>query len=1112
MGVRFPEGPVTILFSDVEGSTDLRTERGDAVAHRILRSHEEIVRRCVAAHDGREVKALGDGFMVAFVSVRKALECSVSIQQSLEERNAESPGEELRVRIGVNTGEVVVEGDDIYGQAVNAAARIASRAKGGEILVSEIVRQLAGSGPEFTFADRGRYRLKGFPDRWHLFGVVYDAARPAVATASEFAERTPFVGREAERAELRRLVAQVKAGTGALVMIGGEPGVGKTRLAEELAIRCARDGFATFTGHCYEMAGAQPYVPIVECYEQALAEAPSPQAFRTFLGDEAPEIARLVPKLRQLCPDIPPPLELPPEQERRYLFNGIWEVMARTARAQPVLFVLDDIHWADEPTMLLIQHLAERIADVPILIVGLYRDSEVDVGRPLSRTFEELARRRLARRLPLHRLPPESVAEMLRALAGQEPPTRLVEVIYHETEGNAFFTEEVFKHLAEEGRLFDSDGRFRADLSADELDVPEGVRLVVGARLRRLGEEGPKILGSAAVLGRVFSFELLQQLEELPEDRLLDLVEEAERARLIAAVEGASGDDAYIFGHELIRQTVLGELSPPRRRRLHARAAEALERVYASSLEPQAAAIANHLLEAGPVADPKRTFGYLLMAGAHALETAAFEEALRHLEKAAARTDAATPAQRAALLDLRAAAERSAGHWPEATAIWQEAVNAYETLGDQEAIGRVGVQAAFSLLWGGRWGESFEMAERVLAAMGEGVSADRARLQANAGCVLGFGEAPFEVGDEYLRRALAMADELGDPRVRGHCLLFLCLHRFSLMHQGECADAGLEAAELLRAAGDLWGVAVVLGFATIGVVDMGRFDEALRLQAELEPLAERLGNHPALMQARRVRAMVDFCVAPDLAALEAFSYEDIEFVRGAGLPWFVHALGWIGMARFLAGDWESCLGPLREGVELDPASALNGWNLGLLFEALAYRGDREAALALLDKADDNRMPKAGQPNGWGPWMVLWSVVEGLYVLGEHDRAADLYDLVVESMERTRSVCPHYNDMRLPDRVAGIAAMAGRCWDDAEEHFRTALRVAEELPHLPEQAHTRRFFAAMLLERDGPGDRVEATRLATEAADLYRRMGMPRHRALVEALGGDAPILRGRGGT
>jgi predicted ATPase len=161
-------------------------------------------------------------------------------------------------------------------------------------------------------------------------------------------------------------------------------------------------------------------------------------------------VARLVPRLRQLCPDVPPPLDLPAEQERRHLFNSVWEVMARTGRAQPAIFVLDDLQWADEPTMLLVQHMAERVADVPVLIVGLYRDTELDAGRPLPRTLETLIRRRLVRRITLKRLPEEGVAQMLCGLTGQEPPPELVEVLYAETEGNPFFTEEVFKHLAEE--------------------------------------------------------------------------------------------------------------------------------------------------------------------------------------------------------------------------------------------------------------------------------------------------------------------------------------------------------------------------------------------------------------------------------------------------------------------------------------------------------------------------------------------------------------------------------------------------------------------------------------------------------------------------------------
>jgi DNA-binding SARP family transcriptional activator len=922
----------------------------------------------------------------------------------------------------------------------------------------------------------------------------------AVHPTQPLSHRTPFVGREDERAELRRLMEQTRAGSGALVMVGGEPGVGKSRLAEELRRQCESDGFVTFVGHCYEAAGAPPYVPVVEAFEQALAAAPTPEAFRQFLGDEASEIARLVPKLRRLFPDIPPPLELPAEQERRYLFNSVREVLSRTAAGRPTLLVLDDIHWADEPTMLLIAHIAERIADIPVLMVGLYRDNELDTGRPLSNTFVELIRRRLARRIRLERLPADGVSEMLTGLANQEPPPRLVEVVYAQTEGNPFFTEEVFRHLVEEGRLFDADGRFHPDLKVGELDVPEGVRLVVAARLRRLGDDGARVLGSAAVLGRVFSFELLQELEQIPEAQLLDIVDDAARARLIAAVEDASGDDAYIFGHELIRQTVLSELSVPRRRRLHVRAAEALERHYAAALAPQAATIANHLLQAGPVAEPKRTFRALVMAGRHALETAAYEEALRHLDEAAERVEAGTPMDRADLLELRGNAERSAGHWPEAIPLLHEAVEAYETLGDDVAVGRVGLQAAYSLLWAGRWGESFEMAERALAVLGDAVTADRAQLLAHTGAVLHCGEAPFEVSEERLSQGLAIADQLGDPLVRGHCLHFLCISRFALMHQTECVEAGLEAAELLRDAGDLWGWTSALGWTTIALVDVGRFDAALRIQAEHEPMCERLGNHPALMQARRVRAMVDFCTAPDPAALEAYAHADVEFVKGAGIPWYLHAVSWIGLARFLAGNWDAARAPFEEAVALDPPSALNGLPEALLFEYLAYIGDRDAALAMLDDAEDNRLPTAGQPNGWGKWTMLLSAVEGLSVLGERDRAASLYDLVVECIGLTRTVCPNYNDMRLPERAAGIAAAAGGRWDAAEAHFRTALRQAAELPHLPEAAHTRRFCAAMLLERGAPDDKVEAAALIAEARDLYHRMGMPRHAAMLDALG------------
>jgi DNA-binding SARP family transcriptional activator len=269
---------------------------------------------------------------------------------------------------------------------------------------------------------------------------------------------------------------------------------------------------------CLEAEGAPPYAPFVEILESALAQAPSPEAFRAAAGDGAPEIARLVPRLRRLFPDIGPAMTLPPEQERRYLFNSSAEMIARNARAVPTVFVLEDLHWADEATLLLLDHLARHLTDVPLLIVGTYRDVELDFRPALARTLDGLVRQRLVRQLHLARLPERALAEMLAALSGQEPPATVVDLVFKETEGNPFFVEEVFRHLAEEGRLLDQDGRFRSDLAIGQLDVPENVRLVVGRRLDRLSEDARRVLGIAAVIGRTFRYELLEAAADLGGD------------------------------------------------------------------------------------------------------------------------------------------------------------------------------------------------------------------------------------------------------------------------------------------------------------------------------------------------------------------------------------------------------------------------------------------------------------------------------------------------------------------------------------------------------------------------------------------------------------------
>jgi class 3 adenylate cyclase/tetratricopeptide (TPR) repeat protein len=1086
-----PEGTVTVLFTDVEGSTDLTTRRGDEAAQEILRAQRELVRQQVERHSGHEVKSLGDGFMVAFASARRAVACAVGIQRALEQHNRrQPPDQQVRVRIGLNTGEVIQEEADLFGEAVNAAARIAAKAKGGQILVSEAVRAVLGRATDIELVDRGRFRLKGFPERWRLFEVIW---QEEAAVAPALVERTPFVGREEERAELRRCLDQAARGQGALVMIGGEPGVGKTRLAEELAGEARQRGLLVLTGHCYEMEGAPPYIPFVEMLE-ATARIVRREALREALGDAAPEVAKLMPELHRLFPDIAAPLELPPEQERRYLFNSIQEFLERAARVQPLFLVWEDLHWADDSTLLLLQHIAQRLHEMPMLIVGTYRDVELDVARPLARALEELLRQRLAHDLALKRLPEAGVAAMLRALSGQEPPTPLVQAVYAETEGNPFFVEEVFHHLAAEGKLLDAQGRWRSDLTIGELEVPRGVRLVIGRRLERVSEDCRRVLTTAAVIGRGFSFELLEALTEVEADVLLDAVDEAERAHLITSA-GDGREARFTFAHELIRQTLLSGLSLPRRQRVHLRVAEAMERVYARALEEHAADLAHHLYQAGTAADPQKTVGYLALAGERAFGAAAFEDALRLYESAVSLQLADDRKGRADLLYKRGLARRSLGRWEEALADWREALADYEELGDAEAVGRVCSAITLQLRWGGRYAEALEIGRRGLVALGERVSADRCRLLAGAGATLS-SAGYYAAGDGMLAQAVAMAEQLGDRHLLGEVLRQENMHHYAYVEPRQAVDTGRRAIELLRSAGDLWLLADALWLTQWPLLILGRLDEAAEISDEVEPLATRLGHLAALVPAGRARGIRELMLAADLDRFHEFARGDLELCRSATIPFICNSYTFLGLAHFWRGRWQEALENFQEAVRLEFPGFIAGSDRGYLFMAKAYVGDRNSALATLEEGRDT-LPRPGQANTGGAWTMLLGVVEGLVVLGERDEAAKLHPLVLEGIDTGAII--RWADARLVQSVAGMAASAGDQWEKAEEHYQTALRQAHELPVIIEQAEVRSWYARMLIDRDGPGDRDKARELLTEAIAMYRGIGMPKHIEMAERL-------------
>ncbi len=472
------------------------------------------------------------------------------------------------------------------------------------------------------------------PARGYRFVAEIRGRKSAKPPQSRSRPPSVLVGRERDLASLLGGLDDAASSRGRLFLISGEPGVGKTRLADEVAAAAEAKGMALLIGHCSEHDEAVAYLPFVEILENFVGGTPDRELLRRALGDEVRELARLLPKLKNILPDLPPPLDLPPAQARRHLFNCFFDFAARIAAQQPTLMILEDLHWADDSTLSLLDHLTERLSDLPLMVVGTYRIAELNITRALAKTLEDLARRRLATPVNLKALPRAEVAAMLASLSGKSPPPAVVSAIRAETGGNPFFVEELFRHLEEEDRLYDSSGQFLAELKIGELEAPPSVRLVVARRLARLSGPTQKMLAAAATIGLFFSFELLAASSAADADSLLDCIEEAERAGLVLSVADRP-KARFQFSHELIRQAVIGSLSAARRQRLHLELARAIERIDsdepmgAERLDDDLAELAYHYARGG---DPAKAVKYALKAVTRFAHIGSNAEALAQYE------------------------------------------------------------------------------------------------------------------------------------------------------------------------------------------------------------------------------------------------------------------------------------------------------------------------------------------------------------------------------------------------------------------------------------------------------------------------------------------------
>jgi class 3 adenylate cyclase len=625
-------GTRTVLFTDMVAGTELRQRLGEDAADQVQRRHDQILTEAVTSSGGSVVKGMGDGVLAVFDAAADAVAAGVRAQREMAGHNQRHPGEAFEIRVGISVGDVMWDGFDVHGSAVIEASRLCDAARGGQVLVSDLVRALTRGRGGFAFEPVGELSLKGLSDPVAACSVEIQAFVDETTGSVPFPGLlTPpaaldYVGRAFLLDALGAAWAEAAGGSSRAVLLVGEPGAGKTRTASEIARRAFTDGALVLYGRCEEDLGV-PYQPFAEALDWQTTHDPDLP-----LGRYPGDLARLLPDLANRVEGLPAPTSSDAQVEQHRLFEAVASWVAAVSAERGLVLVLDDLHWATKATVQLLTHLLEvtpALGNSRALVVAAYRDTDVDRVHPLAAALGHLRRLPHVSRHPVEPLDGDEVLALVEAAAGHrldEEGRHLAQLVAAETEGNPFFVGEVLRHFVETGVVRLDEGRW-VIAAPDTLDVPEGVRDVVGRRLTRLSAQTNEMLQIAALVGREVDVETLAELVDGGLDTVLDALDEALRARLVEETRAGT----MRFAHALVRSTLADELSVTRQRHTHRRILAVLERRRPDDLN----ALAHHAVLGGPVGgDADQAIAYCVAAGERALESRAASDALAHFTAA----------------------------------------------------------------------------------------------------------------------------------------------------------------------------------------------------------------------------------------------------------------------------------------------------------------------------------------------------------------------------------------------------------------------------------------------------------------------------------------------
>jgi tetratricopeptide (TPR) repeat protein len=878
---------------------------------------------------------------------------------------------------------------------------------------------------------------------------------------------TAFVGRARELAELRSGLDDLSAGHGRLFLVSGEPGVGKTRLAEEISNDASARGMRVFWGRCWEGGGAPAYWPIIQVI-RACSERPDFAQLTEALGTGIEQVALLVPEIvrpASVHGEGADSQRIDPEQARFILFDSVSTLLKSLASREPMVVVIDDLHDADAAALQMLRFLARSLRNARILLIGTHREAEVERSPELRSLIAELARE--GDQLPLSGFSLADTEDLVRARTGIAPNEQFIATLHDTTGGNPLFLNGVVQMLASEGKL-----GHQERLRAAELKLPANVRGAIRARLKGISNSTNAILAVASAFGIEFDFGVLRRVAEISADELRGALDEAASAGLIIS----RGAGRCAFSHALIRGVLYGNITSTRRIALHARIGEVLEEEYASHLSaPHLSELAHHFAQAAPGSDPAhvaKAIAYLRSAGQAAETVCACQEAIERYEAGAelAKGGGESTA-RADLLGLAGVARLlSEGLSRKGIEECEQAIAAFERLGLDERAARVHSEFALQLCKGDdeslmdipRAMFHFEKAARTLERNPE--SASLAWLYFGSSVAAGM-SLDVARGLEASQRALEVGHRLGLTTMEGY---FVTVRRSLLAYAGRIAESlAPQSAEMQPTSDPLLRIRRLFWLAE-NRWRLCRPGEAKELL--LKGLAEPAIANVPIIRRSLLRQLAIVCLMSG------------ELEQARSLVDEVRDRLTSGAFALHAGDWTHAQPVLEEALSKARASGVRKWEADLSFwyaRLLRVRGDHARASAFLEDA----LRAFG--DGSLPLFEMWIRPEFALVKAEEGNTAEART----ELTRCRNIMAEGEDWSGLEaavvRAEAVVAAAEHRFRDAEAGFERAIGIFERYSVPWEEAETLYHWGRALADA---GENGSANEKFDSAIDIYRRIG------------------------